>query len=543
EFFARNRELLEEAEELEHRVRLDAAMRELLGLPAGTAELPVADFCAAVHVDDRGPFTGTRRTSAAVTYHFRVTTPGGRVRTLLGWSDTGQGLDGGDDGCGPRRGMALDASGDERRASDLVRLVHSDGLTGLPNRALLDARLAAALAGAGPRRNVLLLLLDLDRFKLVNDTLGHQVGDALLRQVAERLRTTAPPGSTLARLGGDEFVLCVPDVERPESALALARNVARVLRAPHQLPGTPEPLVCTASVGVAVASSGSADELFRSADTALYRAKDLGRDRCAVYDSAMRDEARARHDSETRLRRALREDGLRLLWQPVVDLRERRTVAAECLVRLHDDVAGLLEPAAFVDTAEETGLIVDVDSWVLQAALRQLARWHGRGERLQVAFNVSGRTLEHPAFAHRLASSVQRHGALGAGLLAEITERTLIDLSPPTRASLQELRSVGASIGLDDFGTGYSSLAYLDRFPLGFLKIDRSFVTPLGTSARADAVVEALIALAHAHGMVVTAEGVETELQAHRLLRMGCDRAQGWLFGRPVPAAELLPER
>ena len=519
------------------RVVLDEPMRRMLDLPAGTRSLAREEWCAAVHVDDRGPFSG-RREGAPAPYPFRVSTPTGQVRTLLGWSAQPPGGDG-PGGCGPLRGMALDLSDDEERNRELVRLARTDGLTGLPNRTVLDARLADALRSAGPGRAVVLVLLDLDNFKLVNDSLGHQVGDALLRGVATRLRAAAPPGAVLARLGGDEFVLCVPGADRPESAAALAHNIVRRLRAPHELPGTGEPLVCTASAGVAVATGGSPEELFRAADTALYRAKDAGRDRWALYDNAMRDDARARHDSERRLRRALREDGLRLVWQPIVDLRDDRLVAAECLVRLQDPERGLLEPAEFVETAEDTGLIVDLDSWVLTAALGQLGRWEREGRDVQVSVNVSARTLEHPAFAHRLAHSVQRSGAAGSRLLAEVTERTLLDLTAPTRASLHELRSAAAGVGLDDFGTGYSSLAHLDRFPLSFLKIDRSFVAPLGTSARADAVVEAVIALAHAHGMVVTAEGVETPLQAQRLREMGCDRAQGWLFGHPAPAADL----
>nr|WP_246314588.1 EAL domain-containing protein [Kineococcus aurantiacus] len=434
----------------------------------------------------------------------------------------------------------MDVSAGGKSTGELVRLAQCDSLTGLANRSVLDTRLAEALAGATPSDAVALVLLDLDRFKLVNDTLGHQIGDALLRQVAVRLEAAAPPGATLARLGGDEFVVMVPGVNRPEAASIMARDVIRRLRAPMLLPGLPEPFVCTSSAGVAVAHEGTADDLFRSADMALYRAKDGGRDRVALYDTAMRDEAHARHVAEHRVRRALRTDGLRVVWQPIVDLRNRELVAAEALVRLDDPVEGILEPKHFVDTAEDTGLIVDVDTWVLGEVLRQLREWRREEVGLQVSFNVSGKTLEHPAFAHRLAHSVESTGASGSSLLAEVTERTLIDLSTSTRASLGELRSIGARVGLDDFGTGYSSLSYLDRFPLSFLKIDMSFVRPLGSSDRAEAVVEALISLAHAHGMVVTAEGVETELQASMLRDMGCDRAQGYLFGRPMDAG-LLP--
>lgn len=520
-------------------VVLDARLRTMLGMSASEPDPDLATWRSQVHPDDRGPFTGVEDPAAhagtSAPYPFRITTGDGRERTFLGMSVPLE----------PARvsvvqGLVLDLASGDRSTGELVRLAQCDSLTGLANRSVLDTRLAEALERATEQEAVALVLFDLDRFKLVNDTLGHQTGDALLRQIAVRLQDAAPAGSTLARLGGDEFVVMVPGVNRPEAAAVMAHNIIRRLRAPVLLPGLPEPFVCTSSAGVAVGHGGSSDELFRSADMALYRAKDAGRDRVAVYDSAMRDDAQARREAEHKVRRALRTDGLRVVWQPIVDLRDGdRLVAAEALVRLQDPVDGLLEPKAFVDTAEDTGLIVDVDTWVLGEVLKQLREWRVAGSTMQVSFNVSGKTLEHPAFAHRLAHSVESTGASGASLLAEVTERTLIDLSSSTRASLGELRSIGARVGLDDFGTGYSSLSYLDRFPLSFLKIDMSFVRPLGTSDRAEAVVEALISLAHAHGMVVTAEGVETQLQADMLRAMGCDRAQGYLFGRPVPAGML----
>jgi diguanylate cyclase (GGDEF)-like protein len=520
-------------------VRLDDRLREMLGLSSADPDPDLETWRSRIHPDDRGPFTGVEDPAAhagtSAPYPFRIGSTDETERTFLGMSvplaTTSSSV---------VQGLVLDVSAGEKSTGELVRLAQCDSLTGLANRSVMDVRLAEALEKATAADAVALVLLDLDRFKLVNDTLGHQIGDALLRQVAVRLEDAAPPGATLARLGGDEFVVMVPGVGRPEVAAMMARDLLRRLRAPMLLPGLPEPFVCTSSAGIAVGHSGSADDLFRSADMALYRAKDGGRDRVAVYDSAMRHEAQARRDAEHRVRRALRTDGLRVVWQPIVDLRDnRRLVAAEALVRLEDPIEGLLEPKHFVDTAEDTGLIVDVDTWVLGEVLRQLREWRRADVDLQVSFNVSGKTLEHPSFAHRLAHSVESTGASGSSLLAEVTERTLIDLSSSTRASLGELRSIGARVGLDDFGTGYSSLSYLDRFPLSFLKIDMSFVRPLGTSDRAEAVVRALISLAHAHGMVVTAEGVETELQANMLRDMGCDRGQGYLFGRPVDASKL----
>ncbi|MFB9378437.1 putative bifunctional diguanylate cyclase/phosphodiesterase [Kineococcus gynurae] len=523
-------------------VTLDDRLREMLGLPVGTSVVDPGPWLSRIHPDDRGAFTpptshgGSGLSPAPYPFRLRPADTDAEAaadeetRTFLGITVHA--------GRGTISGLVSPVR--EGGTDELVRLAQSDSLTGLANRTLLDTRLADALRSATPSAEVALVLIDLDRFKLVNDTLGHQVGDVLLQRTAAKIVECAPPGATLARLGGDEFVLMVPGVDRPEAALVMARNLLRRLRMPVLLPGLAEPTVCTASAGVAVGHHGSSDDLFRSADMALYRAKDDGRDRCALYDAAMQIDAQSRREAEHKVRRALRTNGLRVLWQPIVDLRDDdRLVAAEALVRIDDPVEGTLEPGTFVDTAEDTGLIVDVDTWVLGEVLRQLREWRGKGSGIQVSFNVSGKTLEHPAFAHRLAHSVESTGASGASLLAEVTERTLIDLSTTTRASLGELRSIGARVGLDDFGTGYSSLAYLDRFPLSFLKIDMSFVRDLGRSDRADAVVEALIGLAHAHGMVVTAEGVETRLQAETLRRMGCDRAQGWLFGRPMTATKL----
>jgi diguanylate cyclase (GGDEF)-like protein len=383
-------------------VTLDDRLREMLGFPLSEPDPDLESWRARIHPDDRGPFTGVEDPAAhagtSAPYPFRVSSSDGGERTFLGMSvplaTTSSSV---------VQGLVLDVSAGEKSTGELVRLAQCDSLTGLANRSVLDVRLAEALERATPQDAVALVLLDLDRFKLVNDTLGHQIGDALLRQVAVRLEDAAPPGAVLARLGGDEFVVMVPGVNRVEAASLMARDVLRRLRSPMLLPGLPEPFVCTSSAGIAIGHEGTADDLFRSADMALYRAKDGGRDRVAVYDSAMREEAQARHVAEHRVRRALRTDGLRVVWQPIVDLRTSELVAAEALVRLDDPVEGILEPKYFVDTAEDTGLIVDVDTWVLGEVLRQLREWRREGVGLQVSFNVSGKTLEHPAFAHRLA--------------------------------------------------------------------------------------------------------------------------------------------
>lgn len=268
-------------------------------------------------------------------------------------------------------------------------------------------------------------------------------------------------------------------------------------------------------------------------DLALYRAKDGGRDRRAVYDDALRSRAVQRLDTEYRLRRALADGGLEVSLQPVVDLADSRVCSWEALVRLRDPELGLLPPAVFVEVAEETGLVADVDTWVMERAVALLAA----GSYSHIAVNVSCRTLEQPGWLGRLRATLGHHRVPGSRLIVEITESTLLEANPVVGRTLAALRSLDVRVGLDDFGTGYSAMAYLQRFELDFLKIDRSFVGQIGSSARAVATLRAVVDLAHAHGMVVTAEGVETQEQAEVLRAVGCDLGQGWLFGRPSAPA------
>ncbi len=438
-------------------------------------------------------------------------------------------------------GHALDLT--ERRVAQaqLERLAHSDTLTGLANRTKFNARLAEALAGreAGHGR-VGLLLFDLDRFKLVNDTLGHAAGDLVLVEVARRISNVLRDGSLLARLGGDEFVVMLEGLADSRETRLVALRVLETLRAPYRLP-TGETIVPTASVGVAITGDGesSADEIYREADLALYRAKDAGRDRYAVFDAELRARAVARLDAEHLLRDAMSHGRLHVLYQPVVELATCRILGAEALVRVVAGDGRLLTPDVFIDVAEDTGLIVGVDGTVLEIATDQLAAWTRDGLDLEVAVNVSPRTLEQPHFARILRAALHRHQQPGSSLVVELTERSLLVSSATMRASLSSIRRSGARLSVDDFGTGYSALAYLGRFDLDSLKIDRSFVSRLGTGDQADAVVAAVIALAHAHRLTVVAEGVETIEQAQILTTMGCDRAQGWLFGRPLEAEHL----
>lgn len=449
----------------------------------------------------------------------------------------------------------IDVTASREQRRELERLAHTDTLTGLANRAALDAAVTRALAWygryrPGPRATgggnaaaaapeaahdvVALLLLDLDRFKLVNDSLGHHVGDGLLVAVAGRLREVIGPGASVARLGGDEFVVLLTGLGDVTAAGDVADRVLARLREPYVL-ATGHRLVSTVSIGIAVVTTGeqTAEDLLREADLALYRAKDDGRDRRAVYDDVLRSRAVERLDTEYRLRRALADGGVEIHLQPIVSLADSCPQSWEALVRLRDPERGLLPPELFIGVAEETGLVADLDTWVMERAVALLAR----EEFSHIAVNVSCRTLEQPGWLDGLRAALGHHGVPGAHLLVEITESTLLEANPVVGRTLAALRSLGVRVGLDDFGTGYSAMAYLQRFALDFLKVDRSFVAQLGSSARADATMRAVVDLAHAHGLVVTAEGIETQEQAQVLRAMGCDLGQGWLFGYPRPPA------
>jgi diguanylate cyclase (GGDEF)-like protein len=443
-------------------------------------------------------------------------------------------------------GAVVDVTRQERDRVLLERLSATDPVTGLGNRLAFDRRMKEVLAAPGDP-DVSLLLLDLDRFKLVNDSLGHQVGDRLLGEVARRLRSVVPEGSITARMGGDEFVVVPPAGFEWLHVRRLAQGVVDALRTPYVLPDSGEILVCPASVGVTSTAGRdvTADELLSEADLALYRAKDAGRDRYVVYDDALRLRARNRHNSELLLRSALEQGRLRLQYQPIVAFETGRIVGVEALVRVVDQGGErLLPPDNFIQVAEDTGLVVELDLWVIDAAVSQLARWLDAAPAAEmvpwVAVNVSPRSMEHPRVVRRLVDGLQERHIQPHQVKVELTEHSFLGTLPSGESTLRQLLTSGIPVGIDDFGTGYSAMAYLNRFDLDFMKIDRSFVGQVGSEQRADAVVTAIVDLAHAHGMQVTAEGVETQRQARRLREIGCDFAQGYHFGHPTDADRLL---
>jgi diguanylate cyclase (GGDEF)-like protein/PAS domain S-box-containing protein len=428
----------------------------------------------------------------------------------------------------------------KRTEEELVRLAFHDELTGLPNRALALDRIGQALAiSRRTRQPVGVLFVDLDGFKVVNDTIGHYAGDATLVAVAERLTGLVRPGDTLARLGGDEFVMLCPGADGAAAAI-VARRVLHALGQPFTVYGRTIDL--TASIGIAI-SDGADDpmRLVENADTAMYDAKRAGRDRFAIFDPDERTSQLNRLATEFALRRAVERNELVLHYQPEIDLATGKVVGVEALVRWQRYDGKLVPPSDFIPLAEETGLIVVIGRWVIEEACRQVSRWEaqGAGPDLRVWVNVSARQLGQPDLVPTVQAAIRAARIRPQSLCLEITESALMEDAEAAAAQLDQLRSLGISLGVDDFGTGYSSLAYLNRFPLDVLKIDRSFVARLDADSEAETIVAAIIDLAHALDLVVIAEGVETEAQLAVLRRLDCDQAVGFYFSHPLPADQL----
>jgi diguanylate cyclase (GGDEF)-like protein/PAS domain S-box-containing protein len=425
---------------------------------------------------------------------------------------------------------------------ELHRLALHDALTGLPNRPGLKAALDQHPAGgtAGPRR-LAVLFLDLDHFKAVNDSLGHAAGDELLVSVAQRLTSVASGTNVVARLSGDEFVV-VDAFASAQEATALAARLLEVLRAPMQIEGLE--IVASASIGVAVAEAGgeTLEDLIRRADIAMYRAKELGRNRWELHQPADSDPTVDRLRALGELRHGIREGALRLHYQPRIDLRTGRTRGVEALVRWQHPTRGLLPPSEFITMAEESGLVRPLGAWVLGETLKQADSWRREGagsSGLEFAVNLSARQLNDPELVPMVEAGLRLRGIDPALLLLEITETALMADPAAALESLTALKNLGVGLAVDDFGTGYSSLTYLKKFPIDELKIDRSFINGLGSDSGDSAIVGSCIDLAHAVGIRAVAEGVETSGQVQTLKAMGCDLAQGYLFARPLPAPLL----
>jgi diguanylate cyclase (GGDEF)-like protein len=428
---------------------------------------------------------------------------------------------------------------ERRLAEERIRsLAYHDALTGLPNRVLLRDRLEVAVAQAHRYRHRLaLLFLDLDHFKVLNESLGHGFGDRLLRAVAERLQAGRREGDTVARIGGDEFILLLPELEKTQDVARVAGKVLDTVREPFRI--DEREIYVTASLGVSLYpdDGDTAEALLKNSDTAMYRAKDEGRDGYQLFTPAMNAAAVQRLSLETDLRRAVGEKDHEVLFQPLVETASGRVFGLEALLRWRHPRRGHVPPAEFIPLAEATGLILPLGAWVLRTACTQAQRWRrlGFGD-LRVAVNVSVRQLQQPDFPEQVRRTLLETGLPGRLLDVEITETHAMQNPEAVTAVLRELKALGVSISIDDFGIGYSSLNYLKRLPIDCLKIDQSFVRDVTADADDAAIAAAIVALGHGLKLPVLAEGVETEEQRLFLAGLGCDRMQGFLFSPPLSA-------
>ena len=418
-----------------------------------------------------------------------------------------------------------------------------DPLTALANRALFTEHVQHAVA-RGDRHDgqLAVLFLDLDDFKAVNDTVGHGAGDSLLVAVAERLRACLRPGDTAARFGGDEFAILLEDIAAPTDAVAAATRIGDALQAPFFV-GNRE-LRVGASIGIAVRSTeADATQLLRNSDVAMYIAKRRGKGRHEMFEASMYAAAVERHELKEELQRAVTEQDFVVQYQPIIDLDSGTLDGVEALVRWNSSARGLVEPSEFIPVAEDSGMILEIGQFVLEEACRQAGEWQRRlpdGAPLSINVNLSARQLAHTGFVEDVAKVLAESNLSPGSLVLEITETVLMEGDGTVRR-LAELRDLGVRLAIDDFGTGYSSLSYLRRFPIDILKMDKTFVQGVGTTAGDDALARAIIDLTHTLGLVVVAEGIEREEQAIELRRLHCNLGQGYYFTRPLDADELEP--
>lgn len=433
-----------------------------------------------------------------------------------------------------------DISERKRIEAEVRHLAHHDALTGLANRSLLDARLQQAIADARrSEQSLAVLFIDLDRFKNINDSLGHHVGDELLMQVADRLRSEVRESDTVARLGGDEFVIALQGIGNASDAARVTECLLDKLSAPYLVCGTE--LHVTPSIGISLfpGDADDANTLMRNADTAMYHAKALGRANYQFFTEALNQTTMARLELENRLRRAIGRNEFELWYQPLHDASGATLNGFEALVRWRGDNDILLLPNHFIPVAEDTGMIIELGRWVLREACLQGQRWSDLGPlRPRISVNLSARQLRDASFADTVADILAETGLEPSMLELEITESSVMDRPDEAVLLLRRLKDLGVGIAIDDFGTGYSSLSYLKMFPLDRLKIDGSFVCDIDNDPNDSAIVSAAVSLAHNLGLPVVAEGVETAAQAIHLARLGCDELQGFHFSRPMPARE-----
>jgi diguanylate cyclase (GGDEF)-like protein len=415
-------------------------------------------------------------------------------------------------------------------------MAHHDALTGLPNRVLLREQLDEALAHAERGRRIAVLYLDLDHFKSINDTLGHGIGDELLKAVAGRLRGCLRETDTVARLGGDEFAIIQSEIASPSDVASLATRIRDALTLPYELGGHQVPTDVSIGISLAPDDTLDPDQLLKNADMALYRSKAEGRGTYRFFEPQMDERVHARRALELDLRNAIANREFELYFQPLVNLERHAISACEALLRWHHPTRGMVSPVEFIPVAEETGLINQIGEWVLRQACREAASWP---EDIAVAVNLSPVQFKNHNLALLIISALGESGLPARRLELEITETVLLQNSEATLATLHRLRDLGVRIAMDDFGTGYSSLSYLRSFPFDKIKIDRSFIHDIGDKDESGAIVQAVTSLASRLNIETTAEGVETQAQLQMVQLLGCTEMQGYLYSRPVPAKDL----
>ncbi|TVR09469.1 MAG: GGDEF domain-containing response regulator [Salinarimonadaceae bacterium] len=437
---------------------------------------------------------------------------------------------------------SLDITDRKKAERHLVHLAHHDALTGLPNRTLLQDRLRREIVRARRGDRIFgLLMLDLDRFKNVNDALGHHAGDELIQAVGERLSVTVGEDDTLARLGGDEFAVLLADIPCAQSAFDMAERIVEAMQEPFSISG--QDVVIGASIGVVIHPNDGddVDNLLKKVDIAMYRAKAEGRNVYRAFDQQMISVARGDFTLEGELRRALMNREFELFYQPQIDLRSNRIIGAEALIRWRHPTRGLVRPLDFLPFAEETGLIIPINEWVIEEACREAQSWRAQGlPELRIAVNLSPIQFRNRNMAQLVGDILRRTGLEPRSLELELTETILMHDVEEVTAELRELRRLGVSVSIDDFGTGYSSLAYVKKFPVDRIKIDQSFVRNIATDPNDAAIVRAIINLGHSLGIDVIAEGVDSLEQVEMLRAEGCEEAQGFLFAKPVPAEDFI---